>query len=171
MSSELERVGSEYGESADIGRNTRYMDLLESGVAEEQFIPDSVVVSERIIDQYVSEIDDYIDVNKYGAINIHDELLEFYHKERSEQVRGYSADFNLEHSLNYNFGGAIGNVITSETKDKEVEPNIEAAVENLFEDEPYDYLRDPTMMIMKKGAYVSKEFIEQKNFNRYRLQD
>lgn len=133
-----------------------YTDLMEETVANEEILPDNIVVSGQLVEEHASEIEEHIKSNVYGAISLEkEELKQIYNQGKSKHVKDYHADFDLKQSFNYGFGAALGKVIRSETEELLGDPDIESAIEIFFENEDYDYLRDSSMLVMKRGAYVT----------------
>lgn len=173
MSSRFGKPGSNDSKASNEPQiYSRDLNILQAAINDEEVLPDDIIASKHNMERYATEIENCIDANNYGAINLDEqELRELYTWEKLNEVEDYHADFNLEQSFNYNFGVAIGKAVQYKTRSTQGKPDMETIVESVFEDEYYDHLRDPSMMIMKKGAYIGQELVEKDAHNRYRLQD
>lgn len=77
--------------------------------------------------------------------------------------------FDKVKTVTFNFGIALGKNFHSE--EEIVQPGIEKVVEKILDDGYYDYLRDDSMIVMKKGAYhgLSREHMRSnKELNEWR---
>lgn len=107
-----------------------------------------------LVDSYSSEIRNYIETNDYGAVRCDfEELSRLYRQELREQTTDYTAEFENEKSVKYNFGMAIEKAVTEETSDLIGKPDIEQIVRETVDSGGYDYLRDDSMRTVKEGAY------------------
>lgn len=115
---------------------------------------EDIVVDYNVIDDYSSEIRDYISSNDFGALKVDDEELgEFYMKKKHEQCRGYKSNFDIEDSFVYNFGAAISKAAEAETKGTKGEPDLEYVAEQVLEYEDDWYFMNQDVFLMKQGLY------------------